>query len=112
MACVRRFPIDALPGSPSAESIWGKGVRVMMMDNVRTLIALVLLVGTGWLLQARERHENIPPHKPLSNFPAQLGPWNGVDIPIDEDTKKVLGPGDFLLRQYENPDTSAPAIYL
>jgi EpsI family protein len=78
----------------------------------RFAIAIVLLVGTGWFLHARERNEIIPPHLPLATYPPQLQAWTGTTIPIDKETTDVLGPGDFLLRQYEQKDGDEPAVYL
>src|SRR5262249_17760259 len=42
---------------------------------------------------------------PLKTFPAQLGPWNSEDIPIEKEVLDVLGPGSFLLREY-SPNSS------
>jgi EpsI family protein len=78
----------------------------------RFVIVVALLFGTGWFLHARERNEIIPPHTPLAVFPTHLDGWSGTDVPIDKGTADVLGPGDFLLRDYENQDTDEPPVYL
>ena len=31
-----------------------------------------------------------------------MGGWSGTDVPIDKDVLDILGPGDFLLRIYQN----------
>jgi EpsI family protein len=72
--------------------------------TLRFAVAAVLIALTAILLQARGRTEVIPSRLPLSSFPAQLDDWTGKDIPLDKDTLEVLGPGDFLLRDYSAPD--------
>ena len=63
------------------------------------LLAMVL-VATFGLLRAREREEVLPAHDQLSSFPSSPGPWQGRDLPITPETREVLGPGDFLSRDY------------
>jgi EpsI family protein len=70
------------------------------------------LVGTGWLLHAREGVEVVPPHPPLSTFPTQLQSWTGTDITIEKETRDVLGPGEFLLRRYDNQAAEEPTADL
>ncbi len=67
-----------------------------------SLLAL-LLAGTYGLLKARDHEEVLPLHNSLQNFPLALGNWQGRDIPISPDALEVLGPGDFLARDYFNP---------
>ena len=81
------------------------------MRQFRTLrfaLAAGLIAFTAILLQARGRTEIIPARLPLTSFPEQLGDWKGKDIPLDKDTLDVLGPGDFLVRDYYTPDQSLP----
>ena len=66
------------------------------------LLALVLLATLG-LLRAREREEILPLHDPLSGFPSSLGVWQSRDLSISPETREVLGPGDFLSRDYFDP---------
>jgi EpsI family protein len=73
----------------------------------RFVIAAALLAGTGLLLQARNGSEITAPRTPLSSFPHTFGNWTGVDLPMAQDVLDVLGPGDFLLRNYRD---SAHAI--
>jgi EpsI family protein len=83
-----------------------------MKAQARFIAALVLLVGTALLLQARNRGEIFPARKPLSAFPAQLGNWSGRDVEIGKEILDVLGPGDFLLRVYRPDDNSQPGTDL
>lgn len=66
----------------------------------RFLPVVFLLVATALLLQARERNESLPPQSGLSSFPSQIGEWRGRDVPFSPGELEVLGPGEFLLRDY------------
>lgn len=79
-----------------------------MNTNVRFAMALVLLLGTALFLQARNRGEVFPPRKPLADFPQKLGEWSGNDIEIQKEIRDILGPGDFLLRVYQDETERRP----
>ncbi len=72
-----------------------------MKSQWRFWVAAVLLAGTGLLLHARSSSEVIPAREQLASFPQTLGQWTSTDIPITSDVLNVLGPGDFLLRDYQ-----------
>jgi EpsI family protein len=75
----------------------------------RFALMALLLAATFGLLRARDREEVLSPHSSLSGFPLALGAWHGKDLPISADVLEVLGPGDFLFRDYFNlsePQTS------
>jgi len=78
-----------------------------MTARWRFWVAAALLAGTAVLLQARTSSEIIPAREPLASFPQSLGDWTSVDIPITQDVLNVLGPGDFLLRDYQDPAAGA-----
>jgi len=78
----------------------------------RFLCAALLIASTAIFLRARTRGEVFPPRLALENFPHQIGAWTGTDVTIDQDTLRVLGPGDFLLRVYADPQQSLPYIDL
>lgn len=73
----------------------------------RFWVAAALLAGTTLLLHARSSSEIIASRQPLASFPHTLGGWTSSDIPIGQDVRDVLGPGDFLLRDYQNPAIGA-----
>jgi EpsI family protein len=81
-------------------------------SGTRFLAVAVLIAGTGLLLQARGRNEVFPPRLPLQSFPARLGPWTATDVAIEKEVLDVLGPGDFLLRDYRPQDHTHLAIGL
>lgn len=82
----------------------------MTDTNQRFVAAAVLILFAAIFLQARQRGEVLPPRVPLQSFPHRLGAWTGTDVALDDDTLKILGPGDFLLRLYSNE--SAPQLDL
>ena len=79
---------------------------------LRFAVASALIAVTAILLQARTRTEVLPPHLPLSSFPAQLANWDSTEIVQDEKTLEVLGPGDFLERVYQDPNRKLPDVDL
>src|ERR1700675_1818186 len=76
--------------------------NVMKGSALRFILAAGLIAAAAILLQARARSEIFPPRVPLQQFPPQLSGWSGTDVPIDKDVLNILGPGDFLLRIYQN----------
>lgn len=77
----------------------------------RFLPVLILIAATAALLQAHERPEIVPPHNALSNFPMQIGSWSGTPLSLSADELAVLGPGEFLLRDYQQP-ANEPSVNL
>jgi len=73
-----------------------------MSSHLRFALAATLLAATAILLQARNRNEILAPREPLASFPHQLADWEGSDATLSQDVLDVLGPGDFLLRVYQN----------
>jgi EpsI family protein len=81
------------------------------MNSLRFWTVVVLLGGTGLILQARGSTDRIPTTQPLSDFPQTIAERVGGTISIDQETLAVLGAGDFLSRVYKN-DRQAPPIGL
>lgn len=84
----------------------------MTNPPLRFAVAALLMASTAILLQARAGNEVFPPRDPLRTMPSQFGGWTGNDIGIDQDTLDVLGEGEFLLRDYDNPTDRQPPINL
>jgi EpsI family protein len=76
----------------------------MTRSIARFVFAALLIATTAIFLRAHTQNEVFPPRLPLKSFPQQLGLWTGADVAIDKDVLQVLGPGDFLLRVYKNPE--------
>ena len=91
----------------------------MTRSTPRFIAAALLVASAALLLQARTSSEVFPPRQPLKEFPTQLGTaelgtglvetWKGTDVPLDPDVLDKLGPGDFLLRVYQ--DQENPRLY-
>jgi EpsI family protein len=84
----------------------------MRDSTLRFFLTTLMIVSTAILLWARSGREVIPDRQELQSFPTQLGNWSGTDLEIDEETRQVLGPGDFLRRIYNVPDMAEPSIDL
>ena len=65
-------------------------------------IAAVLMLATALVLQAHSRSEYFPPRTSLGSLPSQIDGWTGSDSVLDKQTLDILGPGEFLVRDYEN----------
>src|SRR5258706_8725669 len=79
--------------------------------NARSLrfgIASVLMLATALVLQAHSRSEFFPPRESLSSLPQQIDGWTGTDSVLDQETLDILGPGEFLIRDYETASQSQP----
>jgi len=84
----------------------------MIRSNLRFLAAALLMIATTIFLAAHSHSEVFPSRLPFESFPQQMSNWTGTDIPMDKDTLDVLGPGDFLLRDYSNASEPQPNIGL
>ena len=69
----------------------------------RFLPVLLLILCTSVFLEARRRTEILPTRQSLSRFPMQIGDRHAIDRPISAGELEVLGPGDFLVRDYVSP---------
>jgi EpsI family protein len=84
----------------------------MNTGSLRFGISAVLMLATALVLQAHSRSELFPPRTPLSSLPSQIDGWTGTDSPLDQQTLDILGPGEFLVRDYENASQPQPSINL
>ena len=74
-------------------------------------LVVALLLGTAVFLRSRSRGESLPPRTQLDQFPSQLGEWQGKQIYIAEDIRKILGDGDFMQQVFRRP-SDEPSIEL
>ena len=84
----------------------------MKSGSVRFAVAALLLLVTAVFLQARGRREIIPARQHLAMFPEDVGAWTGRDVAMSQDVLNILGPGDFLLRIYQNQSVPEPYVAL
>ncbi|MFZ3263329.1 MAG: VPLPA-CTERM-specific exosortase XrtD [Terriglobales bacterium] len=82
------------------------------MRSPRFLVPALLMFATAVGLQAHSQEEVFPPRQPLSALPAQIDGWTGTDETLDQPTLDILGPGEFLVRDYENASQPQPWISL
>jgi EpsI family protein len=76
--------------------------------NSRLAAVLALLAFTALILQMRGWTESIPAHENLEKFPLSVGDWRGTAKTISPEAVAVLGPGEFLLRDFQRSATDAP----
>jgi EpsI family protein len=74
----------------------------MKADSVRFWIASALMLTTALVLQAHSRSEYFPPRTSLNSLPSKIDTWTGTDSVLDQRTLDILGPGEFLVRDYED----------
>jgi EpsI family protein len=84
----------------------------MNTGSLRFGIAATLMLATALVLQAHSRSEINPPRAPLDSLPSQIAGWTGSDEVFDQQTLDILGPGEFLVREYENASQPQPGINL
>ena len=98
-----------MPTTPHVEHHFTAGLVVRdsvigLADGLTVPFALAagLMLATAVGLQAHSQSEVFPPRLPLSSLPSQLNGWVGTDDEIDQQTLDILGPGEFLMRDYVN----------
>jgi exosortase D (VPLPA-CTERM-specific) len=79
---------------------------------LRFLVPAALMLVTAVGLQAHSQDEVFPHRQPLSSLPAQLDGWTGTDETLDQQTLDILGPGEFLVRDYEDASQPQPWVNL
>jgi EpsI family protein len=84
----------------------------MSAGSLRFGIAAALMLATALVFQAHSRSEYFPPRASLSSLPLQIDGWTGTDSVLDQQTLDILGPGEFLVRDYENATQPQPWIDL
>jgi len=80
--------------------------------EARLAIVVAVLLGTYLLLRSRDSQEIVPPMPSQALLPANLEDWRSVDVPIDPDSLKVLGPGSFLSREYFAPRHNVVSLFV
>ena len=76
------------------------------------VLAACFAVGAGLLVRA-ERPEPVPVRTPFDQFPMQLGPWRGVQLPpFEPSILAILGVDDYMARAYFTPDRSGVGLYI
>jgi len=76
-----------------------------------TVAATVLVMGTAFL-SALPNRDAIPVRRTLTNFPAQIGPWQGVSETLSPAIQKVIGATDYLMRFYTLQGKGSILLYI
>jgi EpsI family protein len=84
----------------------------MKARSLRFGIVAVLMLVTALVLQAHSRSEFFPPRASLASLPSQIDGWTGTDDALDQQTLDILGPGEFLMRDYENASQPQPEPWI
>jgi EpsI family protein len=66
------------------------------------------MLAAALMLQAHSHSEVFPPRASLSSLPLQIGGWTGTDDPLDKQTLDILGPGEYLMRDYQHASPPQP----
>lgn len=78
------------------------------MNRMRFWTIALLLAAAAVFVDARPSHDRIAARAPLAQLPATIAGWTSVDLPIDQETRGVLGHGDFLSRDYTRAGQPVP----
>jgi EpsI family protein len=70
------------------------------MKSPKFWVVALLIIAATVILHARGDVDRVPPSDPLSGMPTTIGQWTATDIPLDDETLRVLGKGVFLNRDY------------
>lgn len=79
-----------------------------LTTTVRFLSVVLLLAAAAVFLHARSRPEELPPRKPLDEFPLSVDDWVGKNVVISDEVKQVLGADDYLVRLYRRGSDEQP----
>jgi len=84
-------------------------MRNIFGSGAARLVTLFLLLQAA-VLYSSMRPENVPPGRPLAQFPIQVGNWRMLkEGVVDEETRNVLQADDLMSREYGSSDGVARA---
>jgi EpsI family protein len=87
-----------------------KNIVLKFLNSTPARVVTVLLIAQAALLYSSIRPEAVPPGKPLSSFPREIGPWTLVQEGIvDQESQAVLQADDTLVRSYAEAGTNRGA---
>ena len=84
----------------------------MRLSWKNTLIAAALMLLTAALLGFAQQSKEVPPKKPLSEFPLHIGDWRGQEQYFGEEIYDVLGVDDSFLANYGSAANGAVNLYI
>jgi EpsI family protein len=80
--------------------------------SLRFVFAAALMLATALVLQAHSRNEVLPARLQLSSLPLEIDGWIGHNYSLDQQTLDILGPGEYLVRDYDDVDAPGPPVGL
>lgn len=78
----------------------------------RFLIAIGSLLLPNAALHFRNYRETVAPHMDVALFPREINGWRGSDVTLSSEELAVLGPGQFLLRDYDRASNPTVTLFL
>ncbi len=84
-----------------------------MIPKKNTIIVLLLLIGTYFILQNSNSVTAVPIKQSLSSFPSNIGPWQLIHSSQSaEDIVEMLGVDDDIYYTYRNPAGKLITLYV
>jgi EpsI family protein len=93
-----------MDGLESREHDWKSKWRVFLTCG--------LIVVATFGLNLLSHGAPVPLRKQMVDFPQAFGEWKGVDVPIDDRTREVLGATDILNRVYSTPGANSLGFFV
>jgi EpsI family protein len=78
----------------------------------RVVVTAGLLLASTVILHGLSHGERVPSHRPLAQFPLEVGGWQGQDEPFPERIVKAVGVSDYLNRLYADDRGATVELYV
>ena len=82
------------------------------MNYKRTIIISVIMIVSAALTIFAGHTERIAPNKPFSEFPLEIGQWQGARKELDQKVYNILGVEDYILANYRNRSGALVNLYV
>jgi exosortase D (VPLPA-CTERM-specific) len=102
----------AAPPTPPVADVPQARAQAKPTSPARFAVVAFLMLAGAAVQYAWGDEVSLPPRQPLSTLPIQFDKWSGRDIPLDDETVKILGHGEFLQRDYETDRDQEPEVEL
>jgi exosortase D (VPLPA-CTERM-specific) len=104
-------PAPAAVAKPTATPL---SATMSLQTVPRSFVAAAVIVLTGVALEytVPERPEIVPSRPSFSEFPSQIGAWNGTSESLEQVYLDALRLDDYLMMNYTGPDLSPVNFYI
>lgn len=82
------------------------------MTYWKTLVIIAVMICTAFLTGFVRQSERVPPIKPFSEFPVQIGKWQGDRGELDQRIYNILGVEDYILVNFRNEKKNTVNLYV